>query len=78
MKQIIRCILIWLFQHLPLQNKVVFRNFNGKGLGDDPKYIALELIRSFPDIKLVWLASDINTRPKSRLSSTDPFSPITT
>lgn len=61
MKQIIRCILIWLFQHLPLQNKVVFRNFNGKGLGDDPKYIALELIRNFPDIKLVWLASDLNT-----------------
>lgn len=43
MKNLIRQILIRLFRLLPLQNKVIFRNFNGKGLGDDPKYIALEL-----------------------------------
>ena len=61
MKNLIRQILIRLFRLLPLQNKVVFRNFNGKGLGDDPKYIALELMRTYPNIRLVWLASDIHT-----------------
>jgi CDP-glycerol glycerophosphotransferase len=67
MKNLLRQIFIRLFRFLPLQNKVVFRNFNGKGLGDDPKYIALELIRNFPDIKLVWLASDINTPHPSQI-----------
>ena len=61
MKNLLRQIFIRLFRFLPLQNKAVFRNFNGKGLGDDPKYIALELMKSYPDIKLVWLASDLNT-----------------
>ena len=77
MKNLIRQILIRLFRLLPLQNKVVFRNFNGKGLGDDPKYIALELMRTYPNIRLVWLAIR-HTRPKSKSSSTVPFLPITT
>jgi len=61
MKNLIRQIFVYLFRFFPLQNKVVFRNFNGKGLGDDPKYIALELMRTYPNIQLVWLASDIHT-----------------
>ena len=61
MKALVRFILKKIFALLPLQDKVVFRNFNGKGLGDDPKYIALELLQSYPKIKLIWLASDVNT-----------------
>jgi CDP-glycerol glycerophosphotransferase len=28
------------------KNKIIFDNFNGKGFGCNPKYIALELIKS--------------------------------
>lgn len=40
---------------LPLQDKVVFGNFFGRGLGDDPKYIALALKKLNPKIKLYWV-----------------------
>jgi len=40
---------------LPLQDKVVFCNFFGRGLGDDPKYIALALKKINPKIKLYWV-----------------------
>ncbi len=53
-------VFLFFFRLLPLQNKVVFRNFNGRGLGDDPKYIALEILKSFPGIKLIWLATNTN------------------
>lgn len=44
------------------ENKVVFVNYQGKGYGDNPKYIANEL-RNNPNIDLVWLLrSDINNR----------------
>ena len=41
--------------------KIVFDNFNGKGFGCNPKYIALELIKENVDCKMVWLVNDINT-----------------
>ena len=45
-----------MFRRLPVVNKtVVFNNFNGRGFGDNPKYIAAELADS--DLKLVWLSS---------------------
>ncbi len=44
----------------PKQNKVVFNNFNGKGFGCNPKYLALEFLRQDPSIDLVWLVADIN------------------
>ena len=40
---------------LPLQDKVVFCNFFGRGLGDDPKYIVLALKKINPKIKLYWV-----------------------
>jgi len=51
----------------PLQpHKIVFCNYNGKGYGCNPKYIAEELIRRHPDWDYVWLAKDINTKlPKN-------------
>lgn len=44
---------------LPLQDKVVFANFNGCGMGDDPKYIAMELLRRKSKARLIWLANDV-------------------
>ncbi len=40
--------------------KIVFSNFNGKGFGDNPKYIADEIIRQRLPYDLVWLVSDLN------------------
>jgi len=39
-------------------NKIVFSNFLGRGFGDNPKYIALELLRRDPTLDLVWAVSD--------------------
>ena len=47
--------------HLPLQRKIVFDNFLGRGMGDDPKYIALYIKEHYPDVKLIWLLADMNT-----------------
>ena len=41
--------------------KIVFDNFNGKGFGWNPKYIALEIIKEQLDCKMVWLVNDLNT-----------------
>lgn len=42
---------------LPVQkNKVVFLNYDGKGFGDNPKYIAEEIMDRNAPCKLVWLA----------------------
>ena len=46
---------------LPLQNKVVFCNYFGNGMADDPKYIALELLKRKSPIKLVWMLRDMST-----------------
>ena len=38
--------------------KVVFSSFWGRGFADNPKYVALELLRRRLDLDLVWLAGD--------------------
>ena len=38
--------------------KIIFDNFAGKGFGDDPKYIALELLRRDPSLKMYWVLSN--------------------
>ena len=44
--------------HFPVnRNKVVLLSFDGKGYGDNPKYIAEEILRRNPKSKLVWLVS---------------------
>lgn len=42
------------------KNKIVFINFNGKGYGCNPKYIAEEIIAQKLDYDLVWLVNDMN------------------
>jgi CDP-glycerol glycerophosphotransferase len=38
------------------KNKIFIQNFNGKGYGDNPKYIAEEILRRGIDVVLVWAA----------------------
>lgn len=57
---------IWIFiLKLPIfkinNKKIVFDNFNGKGFGCNPKYIALELIKENVDCKMIWLVKDMET-----------------
>lgn len=41
---------------LPLnKRKVVFDNFGGRGYGDNPKYIADELLKQDENLVLVWV-----------------------
>ena len=46
------------FRFIPLQNIVIFDHFGGKGFGDDPKYIALNLLSRLKDYRLMWLVHD--------------------
>ena len=45
---------------LPLQRKIVFDNFGGRGLGDDPKYILLQMIKDGIKAKYIWLVNDFS------------------
>ena len=54
-KNAVKRILLFFISKLPLQKKVVFCNFNGRGFGDDPKYITMELLRRNTSAQLVWL-----------------------
>jgi CDP-glycerol glycerophosphotransferase len=46
----------YLFRICPVQkNKIVFCNFDGKGYGDNPKYIGEEIIKHDLKYDLVWL-----------------------
>lgn len=51
-----KALLYYLYRIYPIQkNKVVFCNYNGKGYGCNPKYIAEELIKRHPNWDYVWL-----------------------
>ncbi len=52
-----------IFFFLPVQrDKIVFINFNGKGYGCNPKYIAAEILRQGLPWDLVWLVNDSNEK----------------
>ena len=40
------------------KQKVVFNNFYGRGFGDNPKFIAEEILRQKLPYDLVWIAND--------------------
>ena len=42
------------------RHKIVLNNFQGRGYGDSPKYIAEEIIRQKLPDDLVWLVADLN------------------
>lgn len=50
--------MIPLFKLLPLKDKVIFSNFFGNPLGDDPKYILEELLKVRTNVRLVWVAKN--------------------
>lgn len=52
---------LFIAKHLPLEDKIVFCQHEGKGMMDDPKYIALELLRRKSKVKMVWLLNNMNT-----------------
>ncbi|PXV91489.1 CDP-glycerol:poly(glycerophosphate) glycerophosphotransferase [Lachnotalea glycerini] len=58
--------LCWsIFTHFKIvPDKIVFSNFNGGGYGDNPKFIAQEIIDSKLSYKLIWISGeDTNTFP---------------
>lgn len=55
-KSIIKSYIRNILYHFPIQkNKIVFLNYDGKGYGDNPKYIAEEIVRQKLPWKMVWL-----------------------
>lgn len=51
----------YLLRVFPINNKkIIFSNFNGRGYGDDPKYICEELLRNDSNYKVYWLVSNKN------------------
>ena len=61
------------FFFLPIkENKIVFNNFNGKGYGDNTKYI-LEALKD-EDYDFVWLVSDLNEPMPSIVRKVEPYS----
>lgn len=55
------------FSFFPVKNKVVFINFNGRGFGCNPKYIALEMIRESVDTEMIWFLRDIHDSMPSEI-----------
>ena len=53
-------IFLTIARFFPLQRKIVFDNFCGRGLGDDPKYILLQMIKDGIKAKYIWLTSDLS------------------
>lgn len=53
----------YLFRIFPIKkNKIVFSNFAGKGMGDNPKYLYLALKDKMPDMDAVWLIEKDESR----------------
>lgn len=50
-----------LFALVPMRRKIVFSNFDGKGYGDNPKYIAEEIINRKLAYDLVWIVDAVET-----------------
>ena len=52
----------WSFKNFRVKdNKIVFSNFHGKGFGDNPKYIAEEILRQGLQYDMVWITSSSHT-----------------
>ena len=60
-QRLIRDITARRYWKYPLQDKIVIANFNGRGFGCNPKYIALELLRQKVPYEIVWLVEDMDT-----------------
>lgn len=60
MRQCVDEILTAVFWLVPVKkNKIVFDNFIGMGYGDNPKYVAEEIIKKKYPVQMVWLVNNI-------------------
>ena len=51
----------YLLRAFPInKTKIIFNNFDGKGYGDNPKYIAEYILKNNLEFELVWLVNDVN------------------
>lgn len=66
-KRIFGLLLNNLLSVLPKQNKIIFINFQGRGYGDSPKYIAEEIMHQLLPYDLVWLVYDMNETIPNRI-----------
>lgn len=57
----------FLLSFLPVRNKIVFMNFWGRGYGDNPKYIAEEIIHQDLPYEMVWLVHDMSCEMPSQI-----------
>ena len=49
------------FKYFPVdKRKIVFSNYAGMGYGCNPKYIAELLLKTHPELKLIWLINPKN------------------
>lgn len=62
------------FYHSKVENKIVFANFNGRGYGENPKYIAEEIINQGLPFDLVWLTRNISDPMPSRVRKVSFYS----
>jgi len=61
----VRAIILGYYCKCPLEPKVVIDNMGGRGMGDDPKYIAYAIHDIDKNVKLFWLTNDLrNTFPE--------------
>ncbi len=54
--------MIWYRLYPVKRNKIIFDSFHGKGYGDNPKYIAEEIIRQGLNYDMIWVVNDINAK----------------
>lgn len=68
--------LAWnIFTHFRLvPDKIVFSNFNGGGYGDNPKFIAQEIIDSKLPYKLIWVSGEATNIFPSQITPVRPNS----
>ena len=59
-RKIFDCIFDYICKISPVkQNKIIFDNFGGRGYGDNPKYIAEEILKQKLPYDLVWVVNDL-------------------
>ena len=54
-------IILVIFRIFPIDNsKVILMSFGGKGLSDNPRYVAERLAKDYPQGKYIWLAKNMD------------------
>lgn len=62
----LRIIYLFFFLFPVKKKKVCVRNYEGKGYGDNPKYIVKALLDKVDDIEVIWLVKEINEKKEKK------------